>query len=120
MACWVKCPTWMPSRNPQNEFSTTIYSSDYEVLGSYYTENRVEISYDELSPYLVQALVSTEDKRFYDHSGIDLGAFRAVVLTGLLRRDAGGGSTLTQQLAKNLFHDDFEHAGTARGECSKN
>lgn len=102
-------------QNPHNEFSTTIYSSDYEVLGSYYTENRVEISYDELSPYLVQALVSTEDKRFYDHSGIDLkGLFRAVVLTGLLRRDAGGGSTLTQQLAKNLFHDDFEHAGRIR------
>lgn len=102
-------------QNPHNEFSTTIYSSDYEVLGSYYTENRVEISYDELSPYLVQALVSTEDKRFYDHSGIDLkGLFRAVVLTGLLRRDAGGGSTLTQQLAKNLFHDDFEHAGSLR------
>jgi penicillin-binding protein 1A len=102
-------------QNPHNEFSTTIYSSDYEVLGSYYTENRVEVSYDELSPYLVQALVSTEDKRFYDHSGIDLkGLFRAVVLTGLLRRDAGGGSTLTQQLAKNLFHDDFEHAGSFR------
>ncbi|MBK7147436.1 MAG: transglycosylase domain-containing protein [Bacteroidetes bacterium] len=102
-------------QNPHNEFSTTIYSSDYEVLGSYYTENRVEVSYDELSPYLVQALISTEDKRFYDHSGIDLKSlFRAVVLTGLLRRDAGGGSTLTQQLAKNLFHDDFEHAGSIR------
>lgn len=102
-------------QNPHNEFSTTIYSTDYEVLGSYYTENRIEVSYDELSPYLVQALIATEDKRFYEHSGIDLKSlFRAVVLTGFLRQDAGGGSTLTQQLAKNLFHDDFEHAGRIR------
>jgi penicillin-binding protein 1A len=82
------------------------------VLGSYYTENRIEISYDDLSPYLVKGLVATEDKRFYEHSGIDLkGLFRAIVMTGILRRDEGGGSTLTQQLAKNLFHQDFEKAG---------
>jgi penicillin-binding protein 1A len=99
-------------QNPNNSVSTTIYSSDYETLGSYYTQNRIEISYNELSPYLVKGLVATEDKRFYDHSGIDLkGLFRAVVLTGILRRKEGGGSTLTQQLAKILFHQDFERAG---------
>ncbi|HWB64496.1 MAG TPA: transglycosylase domain-containing protein [Chitinophagales bacterium] len=102
-------------QNPNNSVSTTIYSSDYEVLGSYYTQNRIEIPYDELSPYLVKGLVATEDKRFYEHSGIDLkGLFRAIVYTAILQRDEGGGSTLTQQLAKNLFHQDFERAGRAK------
>ena len=92
-------------QNPNNSVSTTVYSADHEVLGSYYTQNRIEISFDELSPYLVNGLVATEDKRFFDHSGIDLKSlFRAVIFTGLLHRDEGGGSTLTQQLAKNLFH----------------
>ena len=99
-------------QNPNNAASTTVFSSDIEVLGTYYTENRIEISYNELSPYLVKGLVATEDKRFYEHSGIDLkGLFRAIVLTGILHKEGGGGSTLTQQLAKNLFHQDFERAG---------
>ena len=107
-----KLPDLEAIENPNNSVSTTIYSSDYEVLGSYYNENRIEITYDELSPYLVKGLIATEDKRFYDHSGIDLkGLFRAVVMTGMLGRNEGGGSTLTQQLAKNLFHADFAKAG---------
>ena len=107
-------------QNPHSEVSTTIYSSDYEVLGTYFIENRVEVSYDQLSPYLVKGLVATEDKRFYEHSGIDLKSlFRAVILTGLLRQDGGGGSTLSQQLAKNLFHDDFEKAGRIRRMMQK-
>ncbi len=102
-------------QNPNSAVSTTIYSEDYEVLGSYYTENRIEISYDELSPYLVQGLVATEDKRFYSHSGIDLkGLFRAIVLAFVPGMDGGGGSTLTQQLAKNLFHQDFQKAGLGK------
>lgn len=99
-------------QNPNNAVSTTIYSADYEVLGSYYNENRIEISYDELSPYLVKGLIATEDKRFYNHSGIDLKSlFRAVTLAFVPGMDGGGGSTLTQQLAKNLFHQNFEKAG---------
>ncbi|MDW8273051.1 MAG: transglycosylase domain-containing protein [Chitinophagales bacterium] len=96
-------------QNPHNDISTTVFSSDYEVLGTYFTENRIEVSYDELSPYLVQALIATEDKRFYTHGGIDLkGLFRAIIKTGLLGMDAGGGSTITQQLAKNLFNKKVE------------
>ena len=92
-------------QNPNNDVSTTVYSSDNQILGTYFTENRIEISYDELSPYLVQGLIATEDKRFYTHSGIDLkGLFRAIIKTGILGQDAGGGSTITQQLAKNLFN----------------
>lgn len=100
-------------QNPNNSISTTIYSADMEVLGSYYNENRIESSFDELSPYLVKGLVATEDKRFYSHSGIDLQSlFRAIVLVFIPGADGGGGSTLTQQLAKNLFHQDFEKSGT--------
>lgn len=102
-------------QNPRSSISTGVWSADGEVLGTYFTENRIEVSYDELSPYLVKALVATEDKRFYNHSGIDLkGLFRAVVYTGMLGKEGGGGSTLTQQLAKNLFHQDFTRAGMAK------
>lgn len=110
-----KMPDLEAIQNPNNAISTTIYSADYEVLGSYYNENRIEISYDELSPYLVKGLVATEDKRFYNHSGIDLiGLFRAITLAFVPGMEGGGGSTLTQQLAKNLFHQDFQHAGVFR------
>ena len=99
-------------QNPRSTKTTTVFSADLEVLGYYYTENRIEVEYKELSPYLIQALIATEDKRFYNHSGIDLKSlFRAVILTGLLQQNEGGGSTLTQQLAKNLFHNDFSRAG---------
>ncbi len=110
-----KMPDLEAIQNPNSAVSTTIYSDDYEVLGSYYNENRIEVSYDELSPYLVKGLVATEDKRFYSHSGIDLKSlFRAVTLAFVPGQDGGGGSTLTQQLAKNLFHQNFEKAGALK------
>ena len=113
-----KMPDLDAIQNPNSAVSTTIYSADFEVLGSYYTENRIEVSYDELSPYLVKGLVATEDKRFYDHSGIDLkGLFRAITLAFVPGQDGGGGSTLTQQLAKNLFHSDFQHAGVSKNRA---
>ena len=110
-----KMPDLEAIQNPNSAVSTTIYSDDYEVLGSYFTENRIEISYDELSPYLVKGLVATEDKRFYSHSGIDLKSlFRALTLAFVPGQDGGGGSTLTQQLAKNLFHQDFSNASLSK------
>lgn len=88
-------------QNPKNKYATEIYSSDMQVLGSFYrTENRVGVQYADISPYMIDALVSTEDVRFYQHSGIDSKAlFRAVMMLG----KAGGGSTLTQQLSKQLY-----------------
>ncbi len=88
-------------QNPKNKYATEVYSSDMQVLGSYYrTENRVGVQFDEISPYMIDALVSTEDARFYKHSGVDSKAlFRAVLMLG----QAGGGSTLTQQLSKQLY-----------------
>lgn len=88
-------------QNPKNKYATEIYSSDMQILGSYYrTENRVGIQYKDISPYMIQALVATEDERFYEHSGIDIkGLMRAILKFGR----AGGGSTLTQQLSKQLY-----------------
>lgn len=94
-------------QNPINRYATQIYSSDGKIMGTwnYNRENRVLVDYSQLSPSLIQALVATEDVRFYNHSGIDFIALgRAVVKRGLLRqKSAGGGSTITQQLAKQLY-----------------
>ena len=94
-------------QNPINRFATQVYSSDGKVMGTwnFNRENRICVDYTNLSPYLVQALVATEDSRFYDHSGVDFYALgRALVKRGIMgQRSAGGGSTLTQQLAKQLY-----------------
>lgn len=94
-------------QNPINKSASQVISADGKVLGTWNADkaNRIPISYDRLSPYLVQALVATEDVRFYEHSGIDFWALgRAVVKRGLLgQTSAGGGSTITQQLAKQLY-----------------
>lgn len=93
--------------NPINKYATEIYSSDLELLGRYSRsrENRVKTDYKDISPYVINSLLATEDVRFHKHSGIDGRALtRAVVFTGILRRkNSGGGSTLTQQLAKQLY-----------------
>ncbi|MCG8701792.1 MAG: transglycosylase domain-containing protein [Bacteroidales bacterium] len=95
--------------NPNIELATLIYDDNSEVLGSisYKNRNRTFIQYDQLPQHLVDALIATEDVRFYRHSGIDFkGTARAVILYGILRKkSAGGGSTITQQLAKLLFHE---------------
>lgn len=94
-------------QNPINKSASQVISADGKVLGTWNADkaNRIPIPYNRLSPYLVQALVATEDVRFYDHSGIDFWALgRAVVKRGLLgQTSAGGGSTITQQLAKQLY-----------------
>lgn len=98
--------------NPIDKYASQVYSSDNELLGTYSLakNNRIYSTYDELSPYLVQALVATEDARFYSHSGIDVYALtRAVVKTGILRQSSGGGgSTITQQLSKQLYSEKAE------------
>lgn len=97
-------PSFEELENPKSSLASEIYSADGKLLGSYYIENRSNVDFSELSPNLVTALVATEDIRFVDHSGIDKKAlFRVAygVLTG--NAGKGGGSTITQQLAKNLF-----------------
>lgn len=96
-------------QNPINRYATQVYSSDGKVLGTWHLnkENRVVVPYEKISPYVVNALVATEDERFYEHSGIDFWALgRAIVKRGILgQAEAGGGSTITQQLAKQLYSE---------------
>lgn len=100
-------PSFDELENPDSNLATEIYSADDVLLGKYFNENRSPIKFDDLPKHLVDALVATEDERFYKHSGIDArGTMRAVVNLGR----KGGASTITQQLAKLLFH----------GEGSKN
>ena len=104
-------------QNPISRFATQVYSADGKLLGTWNMnrENRVMVDFSQLSPSLVQALVATEDARFYEHSGIDFKALaRAIVKRGVMgQKSAGGGSTITQQLAKQLF-SDVAHSTTER------
>ncbi|MCC8088291.1 MAG: transglycosylase domain-containing protein [Rikenellaceae bacterium] len=99
-----KLPSFEDLENPKSNLATEIYSEDGEMIGSFYVQNRSYTAYEELSPNLVAALVSTEDARFYSHSGIDFTSLaRVAVKTVALGQKQGGGSTITQQLAKNLY-----------------
>ena len=94
-------------QNPINRYATQVYSADGKLMGTwnYNKEIRIMVDYAQLSPNLVKALVATEDARFYQHSGIDFIALgRAIIKRGILgQKNAGGGSTITQQLAKQLY-----------------
>ena len=112
-AIWNGWIGYMPDiedlQNPISRFATQVYSADGKVLGTWNLnkENRIVIPYKKMSPYLIKALVATEDARFYEHSGIDYRALgRAVIKRGILgQTNAGGGSTITQQLAKQLYSE---------------
>ncbi len=113
----VAIPSFQELENPRSALASEVLAENGEVLGRYFVENRVPVTYDELSPYLVQALIATEDARFWQHSGIDVRAVARVLVRTVLLRDpsAGGGSTITQQLAKNLY-SDRNFAGMGRLE----
>ena len=100
-------------KNPTDKFATTIYSADNVEMGRYYRSrsNRIYVDFDEMSPYLSQALIATEDARFLDHSGIDLRAIGRAVIKRIImgQKSAGGGSTITQQLAKQLYSPESEN-----------
>ena len=100
-----KLPSYQQLTAVKNPESTLIYSSDEQVIGKFFTKNRTNIAIDAISPYLTEALVATEDSRFYKHNGIDLRAWMRVLFKTVLMGDSGsgGGSTISQQLAKNLF-----------------
>lgn len=98
-------PTFEQLENPETALATEIYSADSVLLGKYFSQNRSPVTYDELSPYLVEALIATEDIRFYDHSGIDFRSLSRAIFGVLTLDSRGGASTITQQLATNLFHE---------------
>ena len=100
-------PSFEDLENPESLLASEVVSADGVVMGTYFKENRSFVNYDELSPVLLKALVATEDVRYYDHSGIDIrGLIRVVkgIVTG--NTNSGGGSTISQQLAKMLFPRD--------------
>ncbi len=100
-------PTFEILENPKSNVASEIISDDGVLLGTYYLQNRTYVSYDQISPNVINALIATEDIRFYKHSGIDFRSLARVFFkTILLGDNAGGGSTITQQLAKNLFPRD--------------
>jgi penicillin-binding protein 1A len=94
-------------QNPIDKYATELYSSDLKLIGSFSEDrdNRIKVNYDQISNHVVNALIATEDERFYDHSGIDGRALaRVAVKRGILQiKSSGGGSTITQQLAKLLY-----------------
>ena len=99
-----KMPSLAQLENPSIMQATEVYGDDGTPLGKYYKErgNRSNVNYKDISKYVIDALIATEDERFYDHSGIDgKGVLRAVVFLG----SRGGGSTITQQLALNMFDE---------------
>lgn len=98
-------PSFEELENPDNKLATEVLADDGQVLTTFHIENRSYVPYEDLSPYLVQAAVATEDVRFYDHSGIDFKSLGRVLVKTLMmnRSSQGGGSTITQQLAKTLY-----------------
>lgn len=97
-------------QNPKTNLATEVYSADMKVLGKYYAENRTNVKFKDISPNVVNALIATEDARFYEHSGVDIRALGRAI-TGAVRgsSSSGGGSTITQQLAKMLFPREDLH-----------
>ena len=96
-------PSFEDLENPESNLATEVISSDGVTIGKFYNENRTPIKYEDLPPHLVKALVATEDERFYEHSGIDA---KRTIGAALQLGSNGGASTLTQQLAKLLFHGE--------------
>jgi penicillin-binding protein 1A len=95
-------PSFRDLENPKSNQASEVISSDKVVLGTYYIQNRSSVNFSQLSPNVVNALIATEDNRFYDHSGIDFRRSFTILLLNLVGKKQGG-STITQQLAKNQF-----------------
>jgi penicillin-binding protein 1A len=104
-------PSYAAIENPQNDLSSELISADGVSLGRYFRYNRSQVSYDQLSPDLVNTLLLSEDHRFYEHAGMDFWAYPRVLWGILTFNSAGGGSTITQQLAKNLYTQNPELDG---------
>ena len=105
VAIFARIPSFEELEHPDNKLATQVIAENGEVLTTFHIENRTYVGYEDLSPSLVQAAIATEDARFYQHSGIDIKSLGRVAVKTLLMRDSsqGGGSTITQQLAKTLY-----------------
>lgn len=104
-------PSLQSLENPEEEHASQLFSADNVLLGKYFRENRTPVTYDELSRELTETLLVTEDIRFYKHSGIDLRGLLRAIVGKLTFNFAGGGSTITMQLAENLYRTEQENKG---------
>ncbi len=102
---WFETPWNSELRNIRNQVASEIYSADSVLLGRYYIQDRTEVEYHDIAPAVRDALVATEDARFYQHEGVDFRSLGRVIVKSIIQQDesAGGGSTITQQLSKNLY-----------------
>lgn len=98
-----KSPGFYTIMNPETHEASEIYSADGVLIGKFFNENRTPVKYEDVNPAFFKALVDTEDERFYSHHGIDFPGLLGAVKDAVLHHDARGGSTITQQLAKNMF-----------------
>lgn len=102
---WIETPWNSELRNIRNQVASEVYSVDSVLLGRYYIQDRTEVEYEDIAPAVLDALVATEDVRFYEHAGVDYRSLGRVIVKSIIQQDesSGGGSTLTQQLSKNLY-----------------
>lgn len=105
MVVLIETPSNRRLRNIHNQVASEVYSADSVLLGRYYIEDRTEVSFEDIATHVIDALIATEDVRFYQHQGIDYISLGRVIVKSILQQDesAGGGSTITQQLSKNLY-----------------
>lgn len=116
MGAFGKLPQKADLSDIKNNLATEVYATNGELLGRYYFENRSYVQYKDISPAFIQALVATEDARFFEHNGIDMRSWIRVLFKSILlnQRSSGGGSTISQQLSKNLYpREDFGHPMTS-------
>jgi penicillin-binding protein 1A len=97
-------PSFRDLENPKSNQASEVLSSDKQILGKYFVQNRSNVTYNQISPNVIHALIATEDNRFYAHSGIDFGRSFTILFYNLIGKQQGG-STITQQLALNLFSE---------------
>ena len=105
-----KSPSMQTIKNQRPAQASELYSADGQQIGKFFSENRTPVNYEDVNPVFWKALIDTEDERFYSHHGIDYTAFAAALKDYVLHHDARGASTITQQLAKNLFHVRTEYS----------
>ncbi|MGK9477249.1 penicillin-binding protein 1A [Melioribacter sp. OK-6-Me] len=102
-------PSLEELENPRPELASNVYSSDGVLIGQFFKENRIEVSIKDIPPHVIHALIATEDRKFYDHWGVDLERFIKAMIKNVLLGRREGASTLTQQLAKNLYDLKIEN-----------
>ena len=105
-----KSPSMQTVKNTRPAQASEIYSADGVLIGKFFSENRTPVKYEDVAPVFWQALIDTEDERFYHHYGVDVPAFFAAMKDYVVHHDARGASTITQQLAKNLFRVRTEYS----------